>query len=44
MKLNETITKIKLKYNQLKESFYLWVWKIRLEIDYKLYVITRKFA
>ncbi len=38
------LNNLKTKYYQFKESVYLWLWKIRLEIDYKLYVMTRKFA
>lgn len=38
------LNNLKTKLNQFKESVYLWLWKIRLEIDYKLYVMTRKFA
>ena len=38
------LNNLKIKFNQFKESIYLWLWKVRLEIDYKLYVMTRKFA
>ena len=37
------LNKLKIKYNQLKEDIYLFLWKIRLEFDYRLWVITRKF-
>ena len=37
------LNKLKIKYNQLKEDIYIFLWKIRLEIDYRLWVITRKF-
>ena len=37
------LNKLKIKYKQLKEDIYLFLWKIRLEIDYRLWVITRKF-
>lgn len=35
------LNKLKIKYNQLKEDIYILLWKIRLEIDYRLWVITR---
>lgn len=37
------LNKLKIKYKQLKEDIYIFLWKIRLEIDYRLWVITRKF-
>lgn len=37
------LNKLKIKYNQLKEDIYIFLWMIRLEIDYRLWVITRKF-
>ena len=35
------LNKLKIKYNQLKEDIYILLWKIRLEIDYRLWLITR---
>lgn len=35
------LNKLKIKYNQLKEDIYIFLWKIRLEIDYRLWLITR---
>jgi len=35
------LNKLKIKYNQLKEDILIFVWKIRLEIDYRLWLITR---
>lgn len=37
------LNKLKAKYDQLKEDIYIFLWMIRLEIDYRLWVITRKF-
>ena len=37
------LNKLKAKYNQLKEDAFIFLWKIRLWIDYRLWVITRKF-
>lgn len=35
------LNKLKIKYNQLKEDILIFLWKIRLEIDYRLWLITR---
>lgn len=35
------LNKLKIKYNQLKEDIYIFLWRIRLEIDYHLWLITR---
>lgn len=35
------LNKLKIKYNQLKEDIYILLWRIRLEIDYRLWLITR---
>lgn len=35
------LNKLKIKYNQLKEDIYIFLWRIRLEIDYRLWLITR---
>lgn len=37
------LNKLKIKYNQFKEDAFIFLWKTRLEIDYRLWVITRKF-
>lgn len=37
------LNKVKIKYKQIKEDVFIFLWKIRLEIDYRLWVITRKF-
>lgn len=35
------LNKLKAKYKQLKEDIYIFLWRIRLEIDYRLWLITR---
>lgn len=35
------LNKLKIKYKQLKEDIYIFLWRIRLEIDYRLWLITR---
>jgi len=35
------LNKLKIKYNQLKEDILIFLWRIRLEIDYRLWLITR---
>ena len=35
------LNKPKIKHNQLKEDILIFLWKIRLEIDYRFWVFTR---
>lgn len=35
------LNKLKVKYKQLKEDANIFLWRIRLEIDYRLWLITR---
>jgi len=38
------LNKLKIKYNQLKENILIFLWRIRLEIDYRFWVFTRNFG
>lgn len=38
------ISAIKLKYEEFKDKWFVFLWKIRIELDYRFWVFTRNFG